>query len=78
MIIDRSAAKAALLAKFTNLDVPPFPGAVAMTCSECDAFIAFVSPPLPPNGRTVCTACGDGRRRAGDISDGLPDDCEAK
>ena len=52
-----------LLARYTDPTRPPFPGAVAMTCTECGAHIVWVNPPLPSSGRTVCSGCdptGDG------------------
>jgi DNA-directed RNA polymerase subunit RPC12/RpoP len=56
--MDRSAAKAALMKKFTDPNRPPMPGMVALRCSECSAHIVWVNPPLPPNGKTVCRECG--------------------
>lgn len=57
MITDRSKAKAALLARYRDPSSPPFPGAVAMKCDECGEHNLWVSPPLPPNGRTICASC---------------------
>lgn len=59
-IVDRAAARAALLAKYRDPSRPPFPGAVAMTCTECQTHILWVNPPLPANGRTLCKTCGSG------------------
>lgn len=57
-IIDRRAARAALLARYRDGAAgPPYPGAVALTCSRCSAHILWVSPPLPPNGETWCRQC---------------------
>lgn len=56
-VIDRSAARAALIARYRDPSSPPFPGAVAMKCDECGKHILWVSPPLPPNGLTICTDC---------------------
>lgn len=50
---DRSDARARLLAAYTDPTTPPFPGAVAMTCAECDRFLVWTNPPLP----TVPTVC---------------------
>lgn len=53
-VIDRSAARAALLARYRDLDAgPPFPGAVSITCVGCGCHILWTNPPVPP-GRTYC------------------------
>ncbi|WP_300019677.1 hypothetical protein [Pseudonocardia sp.] len=48
-IIDRSAARAALLARFTDESAGPPTGVeVALRCTEHGAFLLWVSPPAPP------------------------------
>jgi hypothetical protein len=56
-IVDRAAHKAAVMRKFRNPEQAPMPGLVKMTCTECNSFILWVNPPLPPNGRTICKEC---------------------
>lgn len=51
-IIDRSAARAALLARYTDEQVP-VPGTVAMRCTDHDTFLLWVNPPAP-TGRVAC------------------------
>jgi len=55
-IIDRSAQRARLLARYRDPATPPFPGAVAITCDSCDRHILWVNPPTP-DAPTYCTDC---------------------
>lgn len=55
-IVDRSAAKAALLARFRD-ERFPVPGTVAMRCTDHGTFILWVNPPAP-SCRVACpTSC---------------------
>lgn len=59
--LDRSAARAALLARYTDEQVP-VPGTVALRCSVHATFIRWASPPAP-TGRVACTPrCPGGAR----------------
>lgn len=46
-IVDRSAAKAAILARYRDETTRP-PGMVAVRCTDHGRFIVWCSPPAPP------------------------------
>ena len=60
-VTDRSAARAALLARYRAPSRPPFPGAVAITCDVCGNHVLWVNPPLP-SVPTVCQTCAGTNR----------------
>lgn len=61
-IIDRSAAKARILARYRDEAAgPPHGSEVAMRCTDHGAFITWVSPPAPPCRvacPSTCTTAG--------------------
>lgn len=61
MIVDRSAARAQMLARFRDEHAgPPNGSEVAMRCTAHGRFLLWVSPPAPP-GRVACPpACASG------------------
>lgn len=54
---DREAARERLRALYADPVNPPFPGAVAMTCSECGKHLTWTNPPLP-SVPVVCSQHG--------------------
>jgi len=55
-ILDRSEARAKLLARYKDPTKPAFPGAVAIICDTCGKHILWVNPPLS-SAPTICKEC---------------------
>lgn len=56
-VIDRSAARARLLARMTDPARPPAPGMVRILCTAHGEFVAWCSPPAPPCTVACPAAC---------------------